>query len=238
MGAAQGQNAMKPTVAIKGTKAGLVVTLADGPALDAVVTVLEDRLREGAAFFKDARITLSVGHRSLSAADWRKLRELLAAHGVAIENTAATADSSRKAARDVGLSLVSPASSAQMTRPEPPDAPAIKDASEGILIKRTQRSGQSMRYPGHVVIVGDVHAGAEVVAGGDIVVWGTLAGTAHAGALGDATVGVYALQLAPTQLRIGGHKARPPERPAEESGPEMARVENGRIVVETWERGQ
>lgn len=229
---------MKPTVAIKGIKGGLVVTLAEGPALDAVVTILEDRLRQGAAFFKDAHVTLSVGHRSLSAADWRRLRDVLAGSGVAIDNAAATADSSRQAARDAGISLVSPASSAQMTRPEPTEAPAIKDASEGILVKRTQRSGQSMRYPGHVVIVGDVHAGAEIIAGGDIVVWGTLAGTAHAGALGDETAGVYALQLAPTQLRIGDHKARPPERPPEASGPEVAHVENGRIVVDAWERGE
>jgi len=105
-----------------------------------------------------------------------------------------------------------------------------------ILTRRTLRSGQAVRHVGHVVIIGDVNPGTEVIAGGSVVVWGRLRGLVHAGALGDDNAIVCALLLAPTQLRIGNHIARPPEgegrRP---KSPEMALVRDGRIVVEAWE---
>ncbi len=66
----------------------------------------------------------------------------------------------------------------------------------------TLRGGQFLQHAGNIVVVGDVNPGAEVVASGDIVVFGALRGVAHAGAHGDARAKVYALELAPTQLRI------------------------------------
>ncbi len=66
----------------------------------------------------------------------------------------------------------------------------------------TLRGGQSLQQVGHIVVVGDVNPGAELVATGDIVVFGALLGTAHAGAQGDRAARVAALELAPTQLRI------------------------------------
>jgi len=53
-------------------------------------------------------------------------------------------------------------------------------AIETLYLRQTLRSGQTVRFKGHVVIVGDVHAGSEITAGGDIVVWGELRGIAHA----------------------------------------------------------
>jgi septum site-determining protein MinC len=105
-----------------------------------------------------------------------------------------------------------------------------------VLLRRTLRSGQAVHHDGHVVILGDVNPGAEVVASGDVLVWGRLRGLVHAGASGDETARVCALQLNPTQLRIGEHIARPPEENRRRSViPEVARVVNGQIVVEAWQ---
>lgn len=95
----------------------------------------------------------------------------------------------------------------------------------------TLRGGQALHNPGNIVVVGDVNPGAELVAGGDIVVFGRLAGVAHAGAKGDGTARVYALQLVPTQLRIAtsiaaGDAARPAA-----VQPEAAYVHDGRIAI-------
>ena len=57
----------------------------------------------------------------------------------------------------------------------------------GILVHRTLRSGQALHHAGHVTLIGDVNPGAEIIAGGDIVVWGKLRGIAHAGAMGVAS---------------------------------------------------
>ena len=84
-------------------------------------------------------------------------------------------------------------------------------------------------------IIGDVNAGAEVLAAGDVVVWGSLRGVVYAGAGGDGTALVCALQLAPTQIRIADTRGRGPEAEAHSKPvPELARVVDGRIVVEPW----
>ena len=94
----------------------------------------------------------------------------------------------------------------------------------------TLRGGQALHNLGNLVVVGDVNPGAELVASGDIVVFGALRGVAHAGAQGDRASRVIALELAPTQLRIatliatseGGSKLR---------GPEHASIVDERILV-------
>ena len=84
-----------------------------------------------------------------------------------------------------------------------------------------------------MIVVGDVNAGAEIVADGDVVVWGHLRGTVHAGANGDADAVVCALELSPTQLRIADLIAVSPARRGE-ARPELARIKDRRIVAERW----
>jgi septum site-determining protein MinC len=85
------------------------------------------------------------------------------------------------------------------------------------------------------VIIGDVHAGAEIVAGGDVVVWGRVHGMVHAGAMGNDQAVVCALELRPTQLRIAGYIATSPrEKQLASIGPEVASVVDGHIVARPW----
>ena len=56
------------------------------------------------------------------------------------------------------------------------------DISETKFIHNSLRSGQRQEYSGSIVICGDVNAGAEVIAGGNIMILGSLRGLAHAGA--------------------------------------------------------
>jgi len=85
----------------------------------------------------------------------------------------------------------------------------------------------------HVVVIGDVNPGAEITAGGNVIVWGRLRGVVHAGAGGDEEAVVCALDLAPTQLRIAGHIAVSPER-RKDPGPEIARIREGQLIADTW----
>ena len=120
--------------------------------------------------------------------------------------------------------------------PGPPGGAEIFSIPSALFLRRTLRSGQSLQHDGPVCIIGDVNPGAEIIAGGDVIVWGSLRGVVHAGAGGDETAVVCALQLAPTLLRIGDIRARSPGyRPA--GGvviPEIAQAVAGRIVVEPW----
>lgn len=103
-------------------------------------------------------------------------------------------------------------------------------------VKRTVRSGVRIEYEGNVVVVGDVNPGAEVVAGGSVVVWGRLRGVVHAGAGGDTEAVVCALDLSPTQLRIATEIATTPDRRSQPV-PEMARLKDGHLVAEPWQPG-
>ncbi len=81
--------------------------------------------------------------------------------------------------------------------------------------------------------MGDVNSGAEIVAGGSIIVWGRLRGVVHAGAQGDENAVVCALELAPTQLRIAGEIAVSPKKQGK-SQPEVARLQDGNLTAEPW----
>jgi septum site-determining protein MinC len=87
---------------------------------------------------------------------------------------------------------------------------------------------------GHVVVYGDVNAGAAIVAGGDVIVWGRLRGTVHAGAYGDENVVVCALDMVPMQLRIAGFITTSPDEKRHKPRPEVALIRDDQIVVEAW----
>ena len=107
-----------------------------------------------------------------------------------------------------------------------------------LYIKRTIRSGQSISSDGNIVIIGDVNPGAEIIAKGDITVWGILAGIAHAGSDGNDFSRIRALKLNPVQIRIGKIFARRPDtvnlpfiQKSSEYTPEEAFTHNGSIII-------
>lgn len=109
----------------------------------------------------------------------------------------------------------------------------LVEAPQGTLYHAaTLRGGQTLHHTGNIVVVGDVNPGAELVATGDILVFGRLAGIAHAGAGGDENARIYAVELIPTQLRIASFIGADegPKRQGE-ARPEAAVARNGKIVV-------
>lgn len=76
------------------------------------------------------------------------------------------------------------------------------DISETKFVQCSLRSGQKEEYPGSIVICGDVNPGAEIVAGGNIMVLGALRGLAHAGATGNTMAMISANYIDITQIRI------------------------------------
>jgi septum site-determining protein MinC len=108
------------------------------------------------------------------------------------------------------------------------------DAERTLLIRRHLRSGQRIRFAGNVVVLGDVNPGAEIEATGDIVVMGTLRGLAHAGSGGDTNRIITAFRVAATQLRIAHHVARAPEGDEPPPVPEVALVEDGQVLIDSY----
>ena len=104
------------------------------------------------------------------------------------------------------------------------DAATALDFNRGnkaLIIKTTCRSGEVIRYPGDVVVLADVNPGAEIIADGDIVVFGALRGQAHAGAGGDVKSTIVAMNMESHRLQIGPHIGFAP-RSARQARPNRA----------------
>jgi septum site-determining protein MinC len=110
----------------------------------------------------------------------------------------------------------------------------VEEDANSKLVFGTVRSGQKIETPFSLVVVGDVNPGADLIAGGDILVLGNLRGTAHASAYDDDSFDrvIIAMQMQPMQLRIGSIISRGSE--VRVKGAEIARIENRRIVVESY----
>lgn len=107
-----------------------------------------------------------------------------------------------------------------------------------LYIQRNIRSGQSIKSDGNLVIVGDVNPGSEIIAKGDITVWGILGGIAHAGCEGNLYTKIRALKMNAIQLRIGDVFARRPDsvnipfvQKTDTFTPEEARVFRKQILI-------
>lgn len=86
-----------------------------------------------------------------------------------------------------------------------------QDLAEPLYLKTTIRSGVEICHPSTVIILGDVNPGANILAGGDIFIWGSLRGIAHAGYMGNRQASIMALKLEATQLRIADLVATVPD---------------------------
>jgi septum site-determining protein MinC len=217
-------------ITIKGIRQGLLVALRRG-GWEQLLAELQRRLAESPAFFKGGRVSLDVGSLPLTEDDLRQARDLLVRHDVTLHAVVSKNAQTEASAQALGLVI----DLGLERRPPQPTSPAPQtDPNEALLTQGTLRSGQSVRYPGHVVVIGDVNPGAEIVAGGHIVVWGKLRGTVHAGAMGDDGAMICALDLSPTQLRIASHITRSPQERQHKPTPEVAALCNGQIVATPW----
>lgn len=217
------------SVQIKGIREGLLITLGEGSWPEARAALLE-RIDGQADFLRGGRLILDLGNQVLRAAELGSLRDSLSDRGLNLWAVLSRSPITEQTAQALGLAT-------RITRPSP-ERPArpLETALAGdqaVLIRRTLRSGFSLQHSGHVVVIGDVNPGGEIVAGGDVVVWGRLRGMVHAGAEGDENAVVCALDLSPTQLRIAGQIAIPPRRRGKPQ-PEIARLKDGQVVADPW----
>ncbi len=118
-----------------------------------------------------------------------------------------------------------------------PPTTVMQARGETVIVARTVRSGGRVESTGSVVVLGDVNAGAEILANDDIIVVGTLRGLAHAGAGGNEKAVIWAERIRSPQLRIGSALAQAGAEELDEddgNGPEVAYLKDGAIVIRPW----
>lgn len=226
-------------ISIKGTRNGLLLTLEPGTPFSDLLNALADRLAESPAFFRGASLTVDTSQRALRLSERIQLEDLLAHYQMSVTPLERQTGRQGEAKKTITLPLPDPSHTTyDATKEMGAMQRDARESDDTLFLRRTVRSGQAIHHHSNVVILGDVNPGAEIVAGGDIIVWGVLRGMVHAGYPDNEGALVCSLQLAPVQLRIAHLLSRPPEGFEAQPRPEVATIRQGQIVVETWVSGR
>ena len=169
---------------------------------------LGKKFRESAKFFKNAKMALSIEGKKLSDEQQRQIVEAIS-HNSQMEILCILSHDEEEEARF--------RAAIEKQRQK-------EKANVGRFYKGTLRSGQILESEGSVVILGDVNPGARVIAVGNVIVLGALKGTAYAGIAGNERVFVAALEMEPTQLRIGKVMGRGEDTKAKRKGPVKPKI--------------
>jgi len=233
--------ATKSKIKIKQSKKGTYLDFSQENLLaDSFETECNDYIEEIEGFLSGTAVSLIVPStidldaeldQEISAAI-KKIREKLNSKNIALKGL-----SKANSEENIDARYIDPETSEQRQKQK---AELVSKLPETLYIKHNLRSGQLLRYPGNIIIIGDVNPEAEIYAAGDIIVWGTLRGLAHAGSQGDETSIVAAHRLDCGQLRIADHmiamstkinKAKKFLKDKRPNGPEIARIVDNEIRI-------
>ncbi len=221
------ENGPPPAIHIKGIRDGLLVTLR-GKAWPDLQSALMSQIESQPTFFQGGRLVLDVGEHVLKVAELSALRDLLSDRSISLWAVLSESPTTEQTAQNLGLAT-------RISKPRPEEVRQVTEVRDdtALWIRQTVRSGTRIEFPSHVVVLGDVNPGAEIISGGSVIVWGRLRGVVHAGAGGDQKAVVCALELSPTQLRIAGVIAVSPKREGKRQ-PEFAFLKDGQLLAEPW----
>ena len=224
-------------IQIKGLRDGILVSLGAGEWHE-LEALLFTQIDERSAFFRGARLALDVGEQSLRVAEMSKLRDGLSEREVALWAVVSESSTTIQTAQLLGLAT----RISKQRKAEKPSIPEEKDIGKdngALWVQRTLRSGTRIEHSGNVVVMGDVNPGAEIVAEGNVLVWGRLRGSVHAGAAFRTGVSqnqgafICALTMNPTRLQIASEISNP-SKAKPSKNPQKMSLKDGKFIVEAW----
>lgn len=208
------------TVVIKSNKYGITLFLDRNIPFRELLGDIAEKFRASAEFFRDARMALAFDGRRLSR------EEQIEVIRVIQENSSV----------EILCVLEQDELKESFMKQIVEGRQDERDFNTGRFYKGTLRSGQVLESETSIIILGDVNPGATIVSKGNVVVLGTLKGTIHAGAAGNADAFVAALNMSPTQIRIADAFGRSDDGPVhmkgDMTGPMIAYAEDGKIYRE------
>ncbi|GAV23648.1 septum site-determining protein MinC [Carboxydothermus pertinax] len=209
---------MPEPVQIKGTPKGLLVML-NSQDFSLLKSSLIEKMEKAKGFFRGAKFTIIPGQNiSLTSAEKDELETICSQYGLILEQEPLTLPIDKT--RDMLKAMLN-------------SIEAVEGKECEILV-RNFRNGQTYHSEKSLLIFGDVNPGAEISAQGNIIVWGSLRGIAHAGYPDNEKAQVIALNLVPAQIRIGKYFTRAQDSPGNRPYPEKAIVEEGHVIIEKY----
>lgn len=187
---------------------------------------LRDKIRQAPGFFRDIPLVVSLEKYEgpTTELDFFQLIGICRRHNIHVVAVRGGDEDQRRLARNAALALLpataqreapAPRTEAEPepeTHPEPVQTPDVALSSSNTapaaarIVTQPVRSGQQVYAPeGDLIILAPVQAGAEVLAAGNIHVYGPLRGRALAGVHGMADARVFCQSLEAELVSIAGH---------------------------------
>jgi septum site-determining protein MinC len=215
-------------ISIKGTSEGLLISFEPAPWKE-METVLFDKIEANGPFFEKAKVSLVVGDAKIKAAEMGRLRDRLSKKNITLWAVISTADMTINSSQMLGIHTQMGLKKNDHRTSEK----ASLDGDAAVWIERTLRAGYRVETKCHVIVMGDVNPGAEIISGGNVFIWGKANGSIHAGAEGDKAARVFAIEMKPTHLKIADVTAEPFAGKIKNQS-EFACIEGNQIAIKSW----
>jgi septum site-determining protein MinC len=210
-----------PPVQVKADRNGFTLVPDPTAPFDAIAAFMEERLEQSREFFHKTVMVLDLRSRPMRTDEilalYEKLYEKAQVRVVAV-----------RLSDDLSFLVEGDMRKPRLT------AGREQESCAPVIVRNTCRSGVRIVSSSDCVVLGDVNPGAEIIAEGDVIVFGALRGLAHAGAGGERTARIWALSMQPNQIRIADLVAVPPRGVKHSSNRiEVAEIQNEVIQVIT-----
>ncbi|WP_295164402.1 septum site-determining protein MinC [uncultured Buchnera sp.] len=208
----------KMPIELKGSNFTLLVLYLNTNNIDLINKSLYKKIQEYPQFFKNAPIIVNVSNL-LSQVNWKKIQEVIIAHGFYIVGVSGCKDNYfKKIIIESGLPVLLEAKKTNMNQDlnsfyntcnlkkiKNEQRERVKKIEKTHVINTPVRSGQKIyaKYS-DLVVINNVSAGAELVADGNIHIYGSVRGRVLAGANGDITSKIFCTTLFAELISVSG----------------------------------
>lgn len=210
---------MDKLVTIKSCRYGMEIHMDPDVPFDTLLESIREKFQNSARFFQGAQMAVSFLDRKLTYLEERAILEVISdSTGIDIVCIIDSSPASEKTYKSIVEQTLSNI-----------------QKRDGQFYRGTLGKRQVLESDTSIVILGDVELGAKVVARGNIVVVGSLRGSAHAGAAGDKSAYIVALSMKPKQLKIGDVEAKRQiiyQESLAIRGPKIASIDGSRIYLD------
>ena len=192
---------------------------------------LAEQIRRSPRFFLNAPVVLDLRDAGEFAApaEFAGAKDVLRRHTLTLVGVQNALPAQIEAAAAAGIASFAPNFTqprrqrpAEQPPPSPPPVPQpviAAAAAKSLLVTRPVRSGTQLYARGaDLVVTAAVSPGAEIMADGNIHVYGALRGRALAGAAGDADARIFCSRLEAELVSIAGHYLVSEQMPPGERG--------------------
>lgn len=224
---------MSQAVVIKSNKYGINLILDRDLPFEELLDAIIAKFLESEKFFRNAEVAISFEGRELNQEEEYRIVEAI----------------TQKTSIKIICIVDNDEAHAQFVKEQIDAYQEAVTGRDGEFYRGTLRSGQVLESASSIVVVGDVNPGAKIISRKNIVVLGALNGNAYAGAGGDGSCFIAALEMDPIQIQIGDILAKSPDkqqkakRPRRSSKapaaaePQIAIAKGGNIYIQPITKG-